>query len=90
MKTLFYYVGLIAACVMPLFNIPLILHIIRRKSSDDLNLIWVFGVWTCIILMTPSALMSPDMIFRVFAVFNLTFFSAVVFVAFKYRSRKPF
>lgn len=88
MKMLLYYMGLIAACVMPLFNIPLIRHIIRRKSSDDLDLTWVCGVWVCIILMTPSALMSPDMIFRAFAVLNLAFFSTVVFVTFKYR-KKP-
>ena len=37
--------ALVASVVMPLWNIPLIVKIFRRKSSNDLSLSWVWGVW---------------------------------------------
>src|SRR4051812_19228239 len=53
-------VGLVAALAMPLWNIPLIRHILKRKSSADISRGWLYGVWSCIVLMLPSALASPD------------------------------
>ncbi len=78
-------VGSVAGTVMPLFNIPLILKIIKRKSSKDISLTWTLGVWSCIILMTPSAILSADLVFKLFGIVNLVFFSAVVFFVIKYR-----
>jgi hypothetical protein len=43
------------------------------------------GVLACLLLMLPSALLSPDRIFKVFAVVNLTLFSLVVIQVFRYR-----
>jgi len=77
--------GLLAAVVMPLWNIPLIIRISRRKSSKDLSLPWAFGVLGCILLMLPSALASPDLIFRVFGVLNTVLFTAVVVQVIRYR-----
>ena len=78
-------IGAVASFILPFFNIPLILRLIRRKSADDLSLIWVMGVWICIILMTPTALSSSDAVFRTFGATNLIFFSFVVFFTLKYR-----
>ncbi len=80
--------GIVSGVVMPLFNIPLILRIIQRKSSGDISLSWALGVWTCILLMTPQALRSHDAAFRSFGVVNLIFFSAVTFFVLKYRARR--
>ena len=79
------WLGLIAAVVMPLWNVPLILRLQRRKSSQDLSLTWALGVWVCIVLMLPAALTSPDRTFRLFAIVNTVLFSAVVFQVIRYR-----
>ena len=78
-------IGVVSAIGLPLFNIPLILRLIKRKSSNDFSLSWALGVWTCIVLMTPQALRSPDATFRAFGVSNLLFFSVVTFLILKYR-----
>jgi len=85
MEKIIQILGMTAACAMPLFNIPLIIHILKRKTSSDISLFWVFGVWTCILLMFPSAWISPDPIFRVFAILNVILFTTVVGVTWKYR-----
>jgi len=78
-------VGLIAAIVMPLWNIPLIIRIHRRKSSRDISLTWALGILACILLILPSALVSPDVIFRVFSLLNTVLFGAVVIQVIRYR-----
>jgi hypothetical protein len=40
-------IGMLSGIIMLLFNIPLILRIIRRRSSGDISLVWVIGVWSC-------------------------------------------
>lgn len=77
--------GLIAAVVMPLWNIPLIIRIARRRSSQDISLSWALGVFACILLMLPSAWRSPDAIFRVFGVVNTVLFAGVVVQVIRYR-----
>jgi len=78
-------VGMVAAIVMPLWNIPLIVRIEQRQSSQDISLPWAFGVLACMFLMLPSALGSADRIFRTFAVVNAVLFSAVVVQVLRYR-----
>ncbi len=80
-------VGTAAGVAMPLFNIPLIFKLVRRKSAKDFSLPWVLGVWSCSLLMVPQALRSPDIAFRLFAVVNITLFSVVTFFILKYHSR---
>ena len=87
MDTWIEKIGMISAISLPLFNIPLIHRLIQRKQSEDFSLFWAFGVWACIVLMTPQALRSTDPIFRAFGVGNLVFFSIVTFLIFKYRRR---
>ncbi|MCD4779869.1 MAG: hypothetical protein K8S27_04885 [Candidatus Omnitrophica bacterium] len=78
-------IALVAAIVLPLFNIPLIVKILRRKSSQDLSLCWVLGVWTCIVLMAPSGMRSEDIVWRVFNYVNIVLFTFVMIVTVKYR-----
>lgn len=80
-------VALVAAVVLPFFNIPLILRVIQRKSSDDISLVWAYGVWACITLMAPSSFTSPDIVWRTFSIINFIFFTIVVAVVFKYRKK---
>lgn len=80
-------VAMVAGVVLPLFNIPLILKIVKRRSAEDLSLSWALGVWVCIVLMTPQALRSSDVSFRIFGIANIIFFSAVVFFVLKYKFR---
>ncbi|MBU4304093.1 MAG: hypothetical protein KJ893_00480 [Candidatus Omnitrophica bacterium] len=81
-------IAFIAAIVLPLWNIPLIVRIVRRKSSQDISLLWAFGVWGCLLLMFPAALKSTDIVWKAFNISNLILFSAVVFTAVLFRSRK--
>ena len=81
-------IGLVAAVVLPLWNIPLILRIIKRKSSCDISLSWALGVWVCILLMAPSGFASKDLVWRMFNYVNITFFTAVVITVLIYRKGK--
>ena len=74
MKTL----GMVSAVILPLFNIPLIVRIIRRRSSQDISLVWAIGVWVCIMGMLPASLSSTDRIMVVYSIINTTFFTATV------------
>ncbi len=78
-------IALVAAIVLPLWNIPLIVRIVKRKSSSDISLSWAVGVWVCFLLMAPQALQSSDIVWRVFNIMNLILFSAVVAVVLWYR-----
>lgn len=77
--------GMVAAVVLPLWNIPLIVKIIRRRSSRDISLSWALGVWVCILIMAPSGFLSVDPVWRTFNMVNLVLFTGVVAVTLKYR-----
>ena len=78
-------VGMVAGAAMPLFNIPLIVKIVRRKSCEDLSLTWVVGVWGCIALMFPASITSEDIVLKAFGISNLLLFSAVLGVVVYYK-----
>jgi len=78
-------IALIAAIILPLWNIPLIARVIKRKSSRDISIYWVLGVWICFLLMAPAAFRSADVVWRAFNIMNLVLFSVVVFVVLAYR-----
>ena len=84
-----YWTGMISSVVLPFFNIPLMMRMVRRKSSEDLSLVWVVGVFFCIVGMVPAALRSSDVIFKVFEIVNLIFFSGVTFLTIRYRIKSP-
>ncbi len=78
-------VGLVAACLLPLWNIPLMLRIQRRRSSRDLDVAWALGVWGCLLAMLPAGLASSDGVFRLFAILNVLCFTGVVVQVLRYR-----
>lgn len=80
--------GMAGAIIMPLWNIPLIMRIIQRRSSADISLWWALGVWACIILMAPAGIVSKDIVLKTFSTINLVLFSCVVFIVVMYRERK--
>ena len=77
--------GLIAALILPLWNIPLIVRIQQRKSSADISLSWALGVFVCLVGMLPAGLASADVVFRAYTAANLLFFSLVVVQVLRYR-----
>ncbi|MBN1353661.1 MAG: hypothetical protein JW994_03200 [Candidatus Omnitrophica bacterium] len=78
-------IAFLAAVILPLWNIPLMARIIKRKSSEDVSILWAVGVWTCFALMAPSAFFSPDRVWRAFSIVNFILFTAVVIVVLAYR-----
>ena len=78
-------IAFIAAIVLPLWNIPLIMRIIKRRSSKDISLYWVLGVWTCFVLMAPEGFTSPDPVWRAFNIMNIILFTAVLITVLAYR-----
>ena len=79
------WIGTIAAFLMPFFNIPMIMRLLKRKRSDDVSLLWIGGVWVCTLFMTPKALTTTDLAFRLFGISNIFFFTTVTFLVFYYR-----
>ncbi len=78
-------IGLVAGIVLPLWNIPLIIRIAKRRSSQDISLWWALGVWVCIMLMAPSGFRSDDVVWRTFNIVNVFFFTGVVAVTVYFR-----
>lgn len=81
-------IALVAAIILPLWNIPLIIRIAKRKSSRDISIYWVLGVWVCLALMAPSGFVSKDIVWRVFNIMNFILFSFVVISVLAYRKGK--
>ena len=77
--------SLIASVILPLFNIPLIVKIIQRKSSKDISLVWAVGVWICIVIMFPSGLRSQDIVWKSFNIVNIIMFTGVFIAVLRYR-----
>ena len=71
-------IALIAAIILPLWDIPLIVRVVKRKSSADISVPWALGIWICFLLMAPEGLRSPDLVWRAFNIVNLILFTAVV------------
>ena len=72
-------IALVASIVLPLWNIPLILRIIKRRSSKDISISWALGVWVCLLAILPSGIKSDFLAWKMFAIFNFFFFSCVAF-----------
>jgi len=81
-------VALVAAIVLPFWNIPLIVRIIKRKSSRDISIYWALGVWTCFALMAPKAFVSEELVWKVFNIVNFAFFSLVTIIVLAYRKSR--
>lgn len=81
------FLALIAAVVLPLWNIPLIVKMNKRRSSADLSRSWALGVWVCLLVMLPAAVTSPDIVFKTYSLVNIVLFSVVVFFVLKFREK---
>ena len=88
MDDLIKTVGLVASVILPFWNIPLIVRIIRRKSSEDVSLYWVCGVWICFLFMFPSGLTSEDIVWKTFNIVNFILFTGVMITVLIFRERK--
>lgn len=79
-------IALVAAVGMPMWNIPLIIRMVKRKSSKDISLSWGVGVWLSLVAMAPAGMKSPDMVWRAFIISNMILFTAVVICIFIFRN----
>jgi uncharacterized protein with PQ loop repeat len=80
--------ALVAGIILPFWNIPLVLRVIKRRSSEDISISWALGVWICMLLMAPSAFVSEDIVWRIFNIINTVIFSIVVIIVLKYRKKR--
>ena len=78
-------IGFWAGVVLPLWDIPLILHILKRKSSKDISVMWAVGLWGTSVMMAPSAFLAKDLLAMGFNAVNVIMLTAVVIVVIKYR-----
>ncbi|MBU4343251.1 MAG: hypothetical protein KKG01_06465 [Candidatus Omnitrophica bacterium] len=81
-------IALVASLVMPFWNIPLIIRIIKRRSSDDISIYWAVGIWLCLLAMLPSALKSDFIVWKAFAIGNLFMFTIVFLVTLLFHKKK--
>ena len=72
-------IAIIASVTLPLWNIPLIIRMIKRKSSKDISIAWAIGVWLSLLLMLPDGLKSNHLAWKLFTSSNFSFFSIVFF-----------
>ena len=80
--------AIFAAVALPLFNLPLIMLIIKRKSSADISMVWAIGVWVCLLIMFHSGVSSKDIIWKTFTIVNIILFSAVVVFVIVFRKKR--
>ena len=78
-------IGFWASVALPLWDIPLMVRIIRRKSSQDISMSWAMGIWVTSVLLAPSAFISGDKMAMGFNTVNVIMLTAVLIVVFKYR-----
>jgi len=81
-------IALIAAVILPFWNIPLIIRIIKRRSSEDISIFWAVGVWTCFALMAPEGFRSEDIVWKTFNIVNFVLFTAVLVTVLIYRKAR--
>jgi len=81
-------IGFWAAVILPLWDIPLMVHVIKRKSSQDISLGWAFGLWLSSVFMAPSAFITGDRAAIGFNLVNVIMLTGVLAVVFKYRKGK--
>ncbi len=79
-------VSTVAAAVLPLFDIPLIVRIWRRKSSADISMTWIVGLWICSVGMAPAAVISSeDLVWKTFNIVNVILLTGVLWAVIYYR-----
>lgn len=85
MPELFEKIGFWAGIMLPLFDIPLIMHVVKRKSSADISMVWAVGLWSTSVMLLIG---SKDPLASGFNIVNVLMLSIVVLVVIKYRKAK--
>jgi uncharacterized protein with PQ loop repeat len=81
-------IATVAGGVLPLFDIPLIYHVIKRRRSNDISRLWAMGLWLTSIAMAPAGIRSGDWASKAFNIVNVIMLTIVVWVVFKYRQEE--
>lgn len=83
-------VSTVAAAALPMFDIPLIVRILRRKSAGDISVSWIVGLWVCSVGMAPAAIISSeDMVWKTFNIVNVILLTGVLVAVIYYRNGNP-
>lgn len=83
-------VSTIAAAALPMFDIPLIVRIVRRKSAGDISVSWIAGLWVCSVGMAPAAIISSeDLVWKTFNIVNVILLTGVLIAVLYYRNGDP-
>ncbi len=77
-------IGFWAGISLPLWDLPLIIRIIKRKSSSDISLTWIWGLWGASVLMAPSAFAVGNKLAIGFNIVNVIMLSVVLVIVMKY------
>ncbi|MFH1782449.1 MAG: hypothetical protein ABH848_02410 [Candidatus Omnitrophota bacterium] len=80
-------IALVASIVLPLWNIPLIIRIIKRRSAQDISIPWAVGVWVCLLALLPSGLKTDFLVWKAFTISNFILFSGVTFCTLFYHKK---
>ena len=79
-------VSTVAAAALPLFDIPLIVRIVKRRSSGDISVFWIVGLWVCSVGMAPAAILSStDLVWKTFNIVNVVLLTGVLIAVIYYR-----
>ena len=78
-------IGFWAAVILPLWDIPLMVRVVQRKSSQDISMVWAVGLWISSVFMAPSAFISGDKLAIGFNTMNVIMLTGVLIVVIKYR-----
>ena len=83
-------VSTVAAAALPMFDIPLIVRIIRRKSAADISVSWIVGLWASSVGMAPAAIISSkDLVWKTFNIVNIIMLTGVLIAVLYYRNGRP-
>ena len=85
---MFEKMALFASITLPLWNIPLIFRIIKRKSANDISFFWAFGVWFSLLLILPNGIMSSEIVWKAFSISNFFLFSIVFMIVVYYKIKE--
>lgn len=78
-------IALVAGIILPFWNLPLILRIVKRRSAEDISIFWVVGVWLCLLFMAPASFVSRDIVWRIFSIINFILFTFVLVTVLAYK-----
>lgn len=85
----FKELGYICSMIVPVFHIPLIMKLVRKKSSQEWSLLSVIGFWIATLGIQPWALMTDDRALTILNTLSLMFISVELVLVIKYRRNVP-